>query len=329
MKNSSWYLWLNGKKIGNIRELRDNFDTAALIGYFLGGSLHGWLSDIGENGILDRLSTIDTNGDIGRQLEFAFGVNPTKKDLTELAEPVIAQKISIPAKKAAAAGITEPVVYTGNVSSFRAASSFRMPGAVFSGDTASSGYGAGSYTALLTGQALSSSGGLYGSFRKRLNSSYTFGAGGSGITGLLGSLNLYTLFGYGGSYSFGSMLSGGSYLSFLNTPGLLGSFAGYGSYKGLFVGSFAWGTFTLGSYSYNIVGSYGNLGSFGNFGRLWQTGSFGSFGSFGGIDRFFAENGSYRSSVTGAVITAEEYRRTLINLSSCPLNAYGYGIDLI
>ena len=318
MKNCSWYLCLCGRKIRNIRELRDNFDTAALTGYFLGGSLRGFLSEIGENDILDRLSCIDTNGDIGRQLEFAFGVVPTKRDLTELTEiseaPVPAPVISIPAKKAAEAGLTNAMVVSDTaVSSFSAVSSFRsyLPSVLT--EAASSGYGISSYQAFLTGQAVASSfSGLLGS--------YSFGAFGSIGTssfyaGSLGSYSFAALFGYTTSFS-ASSFSVGSYLSLYVLLGKFGSFTGYGSYRGIFTGSFLWGTYTLGSYRFGIGGSFGSLGSFFNFVSLLSSGFMGSFGSFGGTDRFFAENGSFRSADTGVTITAEEYHRTLINLSS-------------
>ena len=349
MNNCSWYLYLCGRKVRNIRELRESFDTAALTGYFLGGSLRGFLSEIGENKILDRLSAIDTDGDIGRQLEFAFGVVPTKRDLTELTElageqPPEPAVMSIPAKKAAEAGIGSAVVYSGTaVSSFGAVSSFEsyLPSILTEG--VSSGYGIGSYRAFLTGQALASSySGLLGSFTSGLLGSFTFGAfgvsGGIGTSsfyyGSFGSYSLSALFGYTTSFS-SSSFSVGSYLSMFGLYGLLGkfgSFTGYGSYKGIFTGSFAWGTYTLGSYRFGLTGSFAGLGSFFNFGRLLSSGfmgNSGSSGSFGSTDRFFAENGSFRSSDTGITITAEEYHRTLINLSSCPLNAYGYGINLI
>lgn len=96
----------------------------------------------------------------------------------------------------------------------------------------------------------------------------------------------------------------------------------------LFKSSFIGGSFTFGS------GIYGSLraesfrkGSFGSFGR----GSFGSFGSGVGMAALHAEfiGGSFRYFSGNAEITQNEYKKTMINLSSCPLNRYGYGINLI
>lgn len=67
-------------------------------------------------------------------------------------------------------------------------------------------------------------------------------------------------------------------------------------------------------------------GSFGSY-----RGSFGSFGSFGGAGNIRAEyvNGSFRYYAGAAEISQAEYSKTMENLSSCPLNRFGYGINLI
>ena len=80
MRNCSWCLWLENEKIFNIRQLREHFDTPVLVGYYLGGGLERWLSDAGENAVLARVREIDRSGDIGGQLKWAFGVNPTEKE---------------------------------------------------------------------------------------------------------------------------------------------------------------------------------------------------------------------------------------------------------
>lgn len=96
----------------------------------------------------------------------------------------------------------------------------------------------------------------------------------------------------------------------------------------LFKSSFIGGSFTFGSGVYGSfrVGSF-RKGSFGSFGR----GSFGSFGSGVGMAALHAEfiGGSFRYFSGNAEITQSEYKKTMINLSSCPLNRYGYGINLV
>lgn len=120
---------------------------------------------------------------------------------------------------------------------------------------------------------------------------------------------------YGGSYRSGSFQIGnfrvGSYR--------LGSYR-LGSFRHEFEFEFARGSFRYGSFrrgSFRLT-SFGKSGSF-------QVGSFrgGSFQS----GSFRAD--SFRCYAGNAEITENEYHRTLINLSSCPLNEYGYGIHLI
>ncbi len=302
MKNNSWYLWLNGKKIFNIRELRENFDTPVIAGYFLGGSLMKWLSDAGEYSLVKRLATVDINEDIGKQLEFAFGVSPDKKYDKEI--KLLPENPPLPERK--------PVTVT--ASSFGAGTSYfsgtesSFLNAVFSSETESSfisslsssygiykeivselastsGYNLSSYSSFVSGQALS--------------------VASSGMLALTGSsfMNLLVSGGFGLTGSFGSFTLS-SYKGFLT--GISGSFGSFGKIllgSGIYFGK------------YGMIG--GSIGSFGSLG-----GSFASFGEF-------FENGSFVYKAGNTTITAEEYHRTLINLSSCPLNAYGYGINLI
>ena len=309
MRNCGWYLWLNGKKIYNIRALRENFDTAVLSGYFLGGSLMKWLSDLGEFTIIKRLNTIDLNGDIGSQLEFAFGVSPDKKAPanTEIKPLFPPSDITLTASEA---GLPEILVYSGSffgngivssftplsessfsayseaVSSFESAagtsftslieSSFGVFAFGENGNASSFGL-ASSYSAFITGQALNmtqSSGG-----------SYSFG----------------NLFGLSETFGSAGFMNGGSFRSFWWLSKWIS-----GSYKGIYAGSFL--PSLLGGGSFPL--------------------SSGFFGSGNGLGAFFA-SGSFTYTVGSVTITAEEYRRTLINLSSCPLNAYGYGINLV
>lgn len=122
-----------------------------------------------------------------------------------------------------------------------------------------------------------------------------------------------------------------------------GSFFG-GSYRSSYrAGSFSVGSFRIGSFragSYRF-GSY-RLGSFRHrfefeFERgsyrsgSYRVGSFRltSFGKSGSFQVGSFRGGSFRYYAGDAEITENEYHRTLINLSSCPLNEYGYGIHLI
>lgn len=88
-----------------------------------------------------------------------------------------------------------------------------------------------------------------------------------------------------------------------------------GSWRSAFwyAGSWHVGSWRAGSgYMFRAYLRGGSAGS-------WHAGSWRS-GSWSGSFRYFAGE---------AEITEQEYRRTMINLSSCPLNEYGYGIHLI
>lgn len=225
MSKKDSYLFLNNKKVFNIKELRENFDTAVLVGYFLGGSLVKWLKSTGEEAILARINEINPNYDISEQLEFAFGVRPDKKapKILETLKPSPISERKEPPKKPFVPNLRDS---NGSFNSSFLASSF-------------------------------------------LNSSFT-----------------------------------SSFNSFFNT-----------SYKGIFTGSFN----TSFNTSFLLSGSFGGL-----------SGSF-LIGSFSGSlpGGYLNSEGSFVFKLGNAEITETEYKKTMINLSSCPLNQYGYGINLI
>lgn len=131
-----------------------------------------------------------------------------------------------------------------------------------------------------------------------------------------------------GSFAGGSFISSfvqGSSFSAVSSFSAGGSFrSSYGK------GSMAAGSFNAGSFKgYSFSANSFKPGSFlkssfsGSSFRLVKT----SFsGSFSGS---FRQDGSFRFYYGETELTKEEYKRTKINLSSCPLNAYGYGIHRI
>lgn len=130
---------------------------------------------------------------------------------------------------------------------------------------------------------------------------------------------------FNGSSFTSSFVAGGSFRS---------SFTAGGSFRSSFsAGSMTAGSFSIGSFKgYSFSGSSFTTGSFitGSFSgssfRLVKT----SFsGSFSGSFRQGGSGGSFRFYFGETELTKEEYKRTKINLSSCPLNAYGYGIHRI
>lgn len=72
-------LWLNRKKISSAAEIIDNFDLAAVRGYFLGGSLSEWLREHGGTVYADRLDKLRTldpqDPQLNDRLVEVFGVS--------------------------------------------------------------------------------------------------------------------------------------------------------------------------------------------------------------------------------------------------------------
>lgn len=72
-------LWLNRKKISSAAEIIENFDLAAVRGYFLGGSLSEWLRDHDGAVYADRLDGLKTldpqDPQLNDRLAEAFGVS--------------------------------------------------------------------------------------------------------------------------------------------------------------------------------------------------------------------------------------------------------------
>ena len=244
MKRCDWCLWLGDERIFDIRKLRENFDTPVLVGYYLGGGLERWLSDAGEDAVLEKVRGIDRSRDIGSQLEFIFGVRPEPRETPAPEYKAIEQaheyhEISESVKLALAAVSGDFSALTSYNSSFKP-SSFRS---AFEWESEK------------------------GSFRS-------------------------------GSFRVGSFTLGSFRKSMLKKAG----------------GSFRTGSFRL------VRLSYGT-GSFRGGSFRFSSGASGSFRPTSG--------GSFRFYMGNAEITHEEYKRTKINLSSCPLNEYGYGIHRI
>lgn len=227
MKACSWCLWIGSEKVYNIRQLRENFDTDVLLGYYKSGVLEKWLIEAEEKAVLEKVQGIDRNGNIASQLEFVFGVRPDPKPVKE-----------------------EPVVYPEVTESVRLA-------------------------------LLAVSGEYKGVF-------------------------------FNGGSSFNSSFMPSSFRSIHEWEFENGSFS-KGSFRKSSFNAFS-GSFTKGSFG---------SGSFRLVKTSFKSGSF-SIGSFRP-----SSGGSFRYFIGEAEITAEEYKRTRINLSSCPLNEHGYGIHRI
>lgn len=66
-------LWLDGKRVENLTQLRENFHLQSLCGYLLGGSLGAWLEAAGEPQLAEKVKSIDLEGDYEKALTDLFG----------------------------------------------------------------------------------------------------------------------------------------------------------------------------------------------------------------------------------------------------------------
>lgn len=211
-------LWLNRKKISNAAEMIDNFDLAAVRGYFLGGSLSEWLRE--HNGaiyadMLDKLSPGDMQ--LNEKLAAVFG-----KSVGALAEVFRGA----------------PMESCGKCGSFAGSA----PAGSFAGSAGSAGFLTGSFGG--TGSFLNYGSGGYGSFGSFLIAGsfnkfrlweweWEWRFGGSRGSFRRGSFSF-------GSYQFGSgsyLLGGFKWLSSFSGSWASGSLYGFiGSFGGSWAG---------------------------------------------------------------------------------------------
>ncbi|MCL2019043.1 MAG: hypothetical protein FWG70_04715 [Oscillospiraceae bacterium] len=168
-------LWLNGFKVSDARDIKNNFDLASLRGYYKGGSLLCWLETNRGEEEARRLEESADCGDLNARLEYSFGLRK-----------------SLPPKDASL--ITEGhVCFTRNTALYTAPariknSSYRVGSYRFGSGSYKFGsyrFGSGSYR--------------FGSGSYRFGSgSYRFGSFGSGFytSGIL-SGSFTEFFGYG------------------------------------------------------------------------------------------------------------------------------------
>lgn len=242
-------LWLDGKKVKTVEQLRENYHLPSLCGYLLGGSLSRWLEAAGDPVLAEKVRQIDLSSDYEAALAELFGSKP------EL-------PLFVPEKEAPCCAPSMPCSFSANGSFEYLAGSF-VPSGSF---------------ALAELGSFSPSSFFFGSFSANNNNNNN----------------------NAGSFSTGSF-SVGSYS--------LGSFA-LGSYTG---GSFGLTSFASGSF---------NLTSFAG-------------GSFGFAVPAADGLSSEKEEAPVRKLSDEEIKKlspeekVIVNLSSEPLNRYGYGIHLV
>ena len=109
-------LWLNGKKIYTLQQLRASFDAEAAELYCLGGGLARWLKDCGEQDTAEKVEQIDLSKSISRQLAEIFGIDLPETEEQEYQAAITAN----PPIPAANGSFTPP--YSSESSSFSTSS---------------------------------------------------------------------------------------------------------------------------------------------------------------------------------------------------------------
>lgn len=183
-------LWLGGKKVQTVEQLRENFHLQHLCGYLLGGSLARWLEAAGDPHSAEKVRNIDLDGDYEEQLLIIFG----KKQQLPL---------FVPDNGAVSAATVSPCFFKGEAGSFTAGGSFSAENSSFS-------VNAGSFAP---------TSGFWGSFKGNNNNNNN---GGSFKTGsyAFGSY-LYAF----GSFKWGSFSAGSFGLSSFTGSFSAGSFS--------------------------------------------------------------------------------------------------------
>lgn len=81
-------LWLNKKKIVSAEKIAENFDIAALRGYFLAGSLVPWLRENGGDSYANALAAVPSDAsDLNERISAAFGKLPCLEESFPSASP--------------------------------------------------------------------------------------------------------------------------------------------------------------------------------------------------------------------------------------------------
>lgn len=187
-------LWLNGKKISTLDELKKNYEPSGVEMYFLGGSLTRWLELCGETEIAEKIKNLDPFGDIKYELAKIFGYDlPQKIEKNKTSIPLTdfknqnrdtekQSKKDIPVFSSFYHDIPNNS-FSGKADSFFESSSYKlMPSSLnYSSFFSKTFFSSGSYNFLSTSFSVSSFHEF--EFEFKANSSFSAGSFGSFLTG--------------------------------------------------------------------------------------------------------------------------------------------------
>lgn len=285
-------LWFGNKKIHDLDQLKKYFDFDAAEMYLLGGGLSRWLRQCGENKTAAQVENIDLNGDISKQLSEIFSVSLPENRSSSFSVALSKQVNAIPVKKVA--------VYF---------PSFLPLPSKAEGLGENTDFGSFKLTGNFKTGSFEISSGSFEINASSFNLAASFFVSSSGVS----SFSLFT-----GSYS----LFLGSYeISSYNS--IFGSGFGAGSGMGFDFGSFSLGSFNLSEYEYEYNTSF-SVSSL-------QPGSFipGSFTNNDNVSAVKNGNGDKKQFRHVHITQLSPEEKIKLNIMLCPLNRFGYGINLV
>lgn len=330
-------LWIKNNKISNLKQLKDFFDFDVVEMYLLGGSLVSWLKQCGNYDLAKQVKSIDLNADIPSQFAEIFGVK-----LSPSPEPVLPRNEAAPVSK------NPPASFSSNqpLSFFEAAS---LP-AESSFDTSTCQSSISSFENQGEGSSFTPQ--AFSSFQFSQLSETSFQAGSfeqslteSSFSAATGSFSMLLSSFEQSSFSFENIINSAFAGSFNLSSFNISSFGGHEfeyEYEYQQGGSFIalQGSFSLGSFETSLtnIGSF-NAGSFELSSFTTNTSFSGSFGKISADSQsMIAESSETALTELKPIdkiflpkkeddIPPEEKIKQ--NVLSCPLNRFGYGINLI
>ena len=288
-------LWIGAQKIYNLKQLIRHFDFDAVEMYLLGGGLSRWLRQCDETEIAENVDKIDLFGDISKQLSEVFSVK-LPKGRSNI--PVTAAGDKQIASSQNSSSHFLPCEQGSFIFNDANPSSFRPETASFQSETGSFELNAGSFKYEIGSFELSG-----GSFELK-NSSFASSSFNLSLYAGFFETTSFNLLGGAGSFGLGSI-----YGSFVT-----GSFH-FHQYEYEYGTSFNFAGFNTGSFT---PGSFG-MGSFGvNYNNTVDTAAYNT--NDGGLNK---------TCFTPAEVQLTPEEKIRLNISSCPLNRFGYGLHLI
>lgn len=285
-------LWIGGKKIDTLEQLKKNFDFNSVEIYCYGGGLAPWLRLCGEDRLAERVEEIDFSADVEEQLSDIFDVPVPKAEKTYANSEVTL--CNAPSIK--------------NISSFtpsELSDSFSVSAVSpnsFSAD--SSSFGSHSFG----NSSFAASSFIRSSFAATEVGAYSFSNSlktGSGITFITSFL--LTSF------------------EFFNTSFTASSFHEY-EFEFETSGSFSRSSF------YNSLSSFNKTYKSFSLSSSFSSPSGSSFSVSTSFSKATEEENSNESKKTSpepdySLLSHEE--KLMLNINACPLNQFGYGLHLI